>query len=52
MEHVTRDIAERARGKLLYQVRWKGYNAENDTWKSARDLRNVPELLKAWKSCL
>jgi hypothetical protein len=44
-------VAEQKRhGKLFYRVRWKGYNAENDTWQSTQDLQNVPELLKAWKS--
>jgi hypothetical protein len=36
-------------GKLLYRVQWKGYDVENDTWQTARDLRNMPELLKAWR---
>jgi hypothetical protein len=50
---VEKIVAEqKRRRKLFYRVRWKGYNAENDTWQSARDLQNAPELLKAWKSCL
>jgi len=43
---------KRSKGKNYYKVRWKGYDAENDTWQSARDLRNAPELLKEWKNRL
>jgi hypothetical protein len=43
---------QRRKGKLYYQVRWKGYNAEDDTWQTARDLRNAPELVKAWRQQL
>ncbi|HEX9613546.1 MAG TPA: reverse transcriptase domain-containing protein [Candidatus Bathyarchaeia archaeon] len=43
---------KRSKGKSFYKVRWKGYDAENDTWQSARDLRNAPELLKEWKAQL
>ena len=42
----------RIRGKIQYRVRWKGYRAEDDTWQTARDLRNAPELLKEWKTQL
>jgi hypothetical protein len=40
---------QRRKGKVLYCVRWKGYSAEDDTWQTAKDLRNAPELLKQWK---
>ena len=43
---------KRNKGKLLYRVRWKGHGAEDDTWQTARDLRNAPELLKEWKTQL
>jgi hypothetical protein len=47
---VDKIVGEQKRnGKLMYQVRWKGYSAEHDTWQSARDLRNAPELLKEWR---
>jgi hypothetical protein len=33
---VEKIVAEqKRRGKLFYRVRWKGYNAESDTWQSA-----------------
>jgi hypothetical protein len=40
---------QRRKGKVLYRVQWKGYSAEDDTWQTAKDLRNTPELLKQWK---
>jgi hypothetical protein len=43
---------KRIKGKNYYKVRWKGYDAENDTWQSARDLRNAHELLKEWRNDL
>ena len=43
---------KRYKGRNYYKVRWKGYDAEDDTWQSARDLRNAPELLLAWKGRL
>ena len=46
---VERIVGEKQKnGKLYYQIRWKGYDAEDDTWQSARDICNAPELLKAW----
>lgn len=41
---------KRSKGKLLYQVRWKGYGAEDDTWQTARDLRNAPEIIREWRT--
>jgi hypothetical protein len=50
---VEKLVGERKRkGKLYYRVRWKGYDTEHDTWQTARDLRNVPELVKAWRQRL
>jgi hypothetical protein len=50
---VEKIIGEQKRkGKVYYQVRWKGYNVEHDTWQTARDLRNAPELVKAWRQRL
>ena len=43
---------QRRNGKPLYRVRWKGYDAEHDSWQSARDLRNAPEIVKAWRQRL
>ena len=50
---VDQIVGERKRnGKLYYRIRWKGYDAEDDTWQTARDIRNAPELLKIWRQQL
>jgi hypothetical protein len=50
---VEKLVGERKlKGKVYYLVRWKGYDAEHDSWQTARDLRNAPELLKAWRQRL
>ena len=50
---VEQIVGERRRnGKLHYRIRWKGYDAEDDTWQTARDIRNAPELLKVWRQRL
>jgi Chromo (CHRromatin Organisation MOdifier) domain len=43
---------QKQKGKSYYKRRWKGFNTENDTWQTAQDLRNAPELLKEWRLCL
>ena len=50
---VEKIVGERKiKGKLYYHMRWRGYDAEDNTWQTARDLRNTPELLKAWRQRL
>ena len=50
---VDKIVGERKRnGKIFYRIRWKGYDAEDDTWQTARDIRNAPELLKSWRQRL
>ena len=46
---VEKIVGERWKnGKLYYRIRWKGYDAEDDSWQTAQDVRNAPKLLKAW----
>jgi len=46
---VEKIVAERRRGsKTFYLVRWKGYDAEDDSWQTARDLCNAPEIIRNW----
>jgi hypothetical protein len=40
---------QKRKGRLFYRVCWRGYDADSDTWQSARDLRNALELLKRWQ---
>jgi hypothetical protein len=43
---------QKRHGKSFYRIRWKAFDVENDTWQTAWDLRNVPELLKDWRMSL
>jgi len=47
---VEKIVAERRKGKkTFYLIRWKGYGTENDSWQSARDLRNAPDIIRKWR---
>ena len=37
------------RGKEKFLVRWKGYMAEEDTWKNRENLENAKELVEEFK---
>jgi len=39
----------KVQGKDKYLVRWKGCTAEEDTWESRENLRNVMELVEEFK---
>ncbi|EUC61564.1 integrase core domain protein [Rhizoctonia solani AG-3 Rhs1AP] len=32
-----------------YQVRWLGYGPEEDRWKTEKELKNAPDIIKQWK---
>lgn len=32
------------KGKLLYQIRWKGYNKDSDTWEP-EDTLSCPDII-------
>lgn len=47
---VEKILAKRLRGKKgkeveEYKIRWKGYDAKDDTWEPRSNLTNVPDLL-------
>ena len=47
---VEKIVAERRRGnKTFYLIRWKGYNSENDSWQTAWDLQNAPDIIHEWR---
>jgi len=37
------------RGKEKFLVRWKGYTAEEDTWKNKENLGNAKELVEEFE---
>lgn len=52
---VERIVGERwrktrqGRKQKQYQVRWKGYGPEDDTWEFRNGLRNAPEIIREWE---
>ena len=36
-------------GCLSFLVHWKGYPIEDQTWEPASNLKDAPEILKAYK---
>ncbi|KDR69490.1 hypothetical protein GALMADRAFT_15425, partial [Galerina marginata CBS 339.88] len=34
---------------LRFLVRWEGYGPQFDTWATARDLKNAPQILREYK---
>ena len=40
------------RGVEKYLVQWKGFTAENDTWKKEEDLRNTKKLVNDFEERL
>ena len=39
----------KVRGRDKYLVQWKGCTAEEDTWESRENLKNVTELVEEFK---
>lgn len=40
--------SKKIKGKLHYLIRWKGYNADNDTWEPEKTV-SCPELITKYK---
>ena len=40
---------DRGRRVRKYRVCWKGYEAQHDTWETARNLKNSPKALKEYQ---
>ena len=42
-------LKKRRKGdKTFYLVWWKGYDSENDSWQTAWDLQNAPDIICEW----
>ena len=50
-EYEVEEILDRQerRGKMKYLVKWKGYMAEENTWKELENLKNVIEKIKEFE---
>jgi Chromo (CHRromatin Organisation MOdifier) domain len=42
--------ASNGRRIILYRTRFIGYGPEEDEWKTRAQLKNAPEILRAWES--
>ena len=40
---------KKTKGRTVYQVRWRGYDAMKDSWSREEDLANASDLLRAYK---
>ncbi|KII93300.1 hypothetical protein PLICRDRAFT_71792, partial [Plicaturopsis crispa FD-325 SS-3] len=49
VDHIVAHKYDKRSRKLQYLLRWKGYDPLHDSWVSERDLRNAPEILRAYR---
>jgi hypothetical protein len=40
---------EKSKKQNLWLVRWKNYGAQHDSWQTHKDLRNAPEMMRAFE---
>ena len=33
-----------------YKIRWLGYESDEDRWKTEKELKNAPEIIKEWRT--
>ncbi|KDN51952.1 hypothetical protein RSAG8_00503, partial [Rhizoctonia solani AG-8 WAC10335] len=45
-----RFVKRGARRIKQYLVRWLGYGPEEDHWKTEKELKNAPGILKEWRT--
>jgi hypothetical protein len=48
VEKIVGKKYDKSRRQNMWLVRWKNYGPQFDTWQSKRDLRNAPEMLRAF----
>mmetsp|Transcript_27643 Transcript_27643/g.54326 ORF Transcript_27643/g.54326 Transcript_27643/m.54326 type:complete len:1682 (+) Transcript_27643:23-5068(+) len=47
VEYIVRQKKER--GKLLFEVKWKGYSHEDNTWQDLESIKSCKQVLKNWR---
>jgi hypothetical protein len=40
---------DKTRQQNMWLVRWKNYGPQHDLWQTRKDLRNAPEMLRAFE---
>jgi hypothetical protein len=48
VEKIIAKKYDKRRKTHLWLVRWKSYGPQHDTWQTTRDLRNAPEMMRAF----
>jgi hypothetical protein len=48
VEKIVNKKFDKRRKQNTWLVRWKGFGPQFDTWQTKKDLRNAPELLRAF----
>ncbi|KAB5587674.1 Retrovirus-related Pol polyprotein [Ceratobasidium theobromae] len=51
IEKIVDERLFESRGKKIrkYKIRWLGYGPQEDEWKTEKELRNAPDILRNWK---
>jgi hypothetical protein len=48
VEKIIAKKYDKRRKTHLWLVRWKSYGPQHDTWQTTKDLRNAPEMMRAF----
>jgi hypothetical protein len=49
VEKVIGKRYDKSRRQNMWLVRWKNYGPQHDSWQTKKDLRNAPEILRAFE---
>jgi hypothetical protein len=49
VEKVVGKRYDKSRRQNMWLVRWKNYGPQHDSWQTKKDLRNAPEMVRAFK---
>lgn len=49
VEKIVGKQYDKSRRQNLWLVRWKNYGPQHDSWQTKKDLRNAPEMLRAFE---
>jgi hypothetical protein len=49
VEKIMGKCYDKSRWQNMWLVRWKNYGPQHDSWQTKKDLRNAPEMLRAFE---